>query len=751
MKDTLPYAYAGGAVGLHHLYVPRPVDEELAALLKTRRMLVNLRAPRQYGKTSLSIRLCEILEEAGHVTVLLDLRSVIGTVDEHSNTGEKWYGLFFRYIARKIGVLAADVNEWMRKESSESPIVRISNFLKHFIRRYVNKPIFLVIDEIDYVMPHGHYTDYLFEALRLIHADLDGLDLSVMLCGITHPSHLIKASGAGAFNVGHDVVLPDFPDDDGAVELWASGLPNIERRREVSRAILKATGGHPFLTSVLHNDAACAGITAPDEVAGLVEVLLADARNDMRLTPHFETPAAIIAAHVSRGYMALEVFRKLRASGDPIDLRELDKGVGTLLQTAGLVRVEGRSVSVRNPIYRSFFDDDWVSQELRSMGRGRSDRVNQRRVTRGDRKKVCLINCGGTLGMERQPDGTLAQPTDLRQFYGAVPELDDVADIDPLPLMCKDGIHMHPEDWGTIAEAIYARRNDGYSGFVLSHGTDSLAFTASAVAFALGSSLSFPVVFTGSQAPMDVPHGDARPNLIRATHLATQPIPEVCIAFSDKCFRAVRTFKVDDFKFEGFATTMNTPLALVTETVDINKGILRPVTQNERLKLRAAFEHRLIKLHVHPGLDPHLFLPLLDIAEDEKADNKYRTRGIVLETPGVGNIPTEFRWSLLPLIRSAVKRDIPVLITSQFPVKSETRAQYRPATAPLEAGAISAGGMTAPAALVKFMWAIADADRLVAANDIAPDERLSEIRAIMGRDIVGEVDVETTGQRPPNV
>lgn len=750
MTKTLPYAYAGGAVGLHHLYVPRPVDEELAALLKTRRMLVNLRAPRQSGKSSLSIRLCEILEEAGHVTVLVDLRSVIGAVDEHSNTAEKWYGLLFRHIAREIGALAADVNEWMSKEALDSPIIRIADFFKIFIKTYISKPLMIVVDEIDYVMPHGYYTDYLFEALRFIYADLDELDLSVMLCGITHPSQLIKAGGAGAFNVGHDVVLTDFGDDDGTVDLWASGLPNIEQRREVSRAILKATGGHPFLTSVLHNDAAGGGIRTSDAVGTLVEKLLADARNDQRLTAHFETPADIIAAHVSRGYMALEAFRKLRVGDDPIDLRELDKGVGTLLQTAGLVRVEGRTVLVRNPIYRSFFDDDWIARQLRSMGRGRSDRVNQRRATRGDRKKVCLINCGGTLGMERQPDRTLAQPTDLRQFYGAVPELDDVADIDPLPLMCKDGIHMNPEDWGTICEAVYARRNEGYSGFVLSHGTDSLAFTASAVAFALGAALPFPVIFTGSQAPMDVPHGDARPNLIRATRLATQPIPEVCIAFSDKCFRAVRTLKIDDFRFEGFATTMDTPLALVTETVDINGDMLRPVAQGERLRLRAAFEHRIIKIPVHPGLEPQLFMPLLDIVDNETVDQKSRIKGIVLETPGVGNIPTESRWSLLPLIRAAVARDIPVLIASQFPVKSETRGQYRPATAPLEAGAISAGGMTAPAALVKFMWAIAETDRLVAANDIAPDERLSEIRAIMGRDIVGEVDVETTGTSLPN-
>lgn len=724
-----PYAYGGGAVGSSQLYVQRTVDAELTRLLTSRRTLVNLRAPRQSGKSSLSERLAEDLQRAGQRVVHIDLRVVIGKVDEHSNSQEKWFGLLFRHIARELGILPTEINAWLGQGRDESPVLRIRAFFSDVIRRYVSQPIAFVFDEIDFVMPHGYHTDYLFEALRDMFTDLDRLDMSFLLMGISHPSQLVKASGAGAFNIGHDVTLKDFGTDQETVSCWAEGLQMGAIGHEITRRIIEATGGHPFLTAVLHNDAVARKLSSADQVAALVEALLDDAHQENRLTAHFATPGEILADGSGHAYEALAVFKRLRR--EMCDVKAVGKPFLALLQTAGLASVEGDKLHVRNPIYRRFFDEDWIAQVSKNLlGRGGSTRKGLWVVPK-NLKRVCLINTGGTLGMERQSDGTLAQPVDLRAFYNSVPELHEVAEIESLPLMCKDGINMAPDDWKVLAEAIFARRDDGYAGFVVSHGTDTLAYTAAAIAFTFGAALPFPVIFTGAQAPMDVLHGDARSNLIRATKLATEKIPEVCIAYSDKCFRAVRAQKNDDFRFEGFISPTLSPLAVVTETIEIKKDLLRPVDQSERLRSRAQFENRVVKLQCHPGLDPVLYGRFLEM-EDVK--------GLVLETPGVGNIPFDAPWSMIPLIREAVAKNIPVLITSQFPVKTETRGQYRPANAPLEAGAVSAGNMTAPAALVKFMWAIGQAQRLLTAGEITEEERVPEIKAIMGRNIIGELD-----------
>jgi L-asparaginase/Glu-tRNA(Gln) amidotransferase subunit D len=109
--------------------------------------------------------------------------------------------------------------------------------------------------------------------------------------------------------------------------------------------------------------------------------------------------------------------------------------------------------------------------------------------------------------------------------------------------MNKDSTNMNPGDWEDIAEAVYRRRNAGYRGFVIAHGTDTMHFSASAVAFALGKNLNFPVVFTGAQTAPDIPHGDARVSLLRAFKVALTDLAEVVICFGDFVFRGCRAQK----------------------------------------------------------------------------------------------------------------------------------------------------------------------------------------------------------------
>jgi len=197
-----------------------------------------------------------------------------------------------------------------------------------------------------------------------------------------------------------------------------------------------------------------------------------------------------------------------------------------------------------------------------------------------ERNKICLIYTGGTIGMQRDVrTGTLHPPEDPESFLNVAPELKE-KNFKFKSLMNKDSTNMTPEDWTTIATEIYNRRNDGYKGFVVAHGTDTMHFSASAVAFALGENLNFPVVFTGAQTIPDVSHGDARINLLRAFKVAETDIAEVVISFGDFVFRGCRAQKKDERRFDAFESPAYFPLANITQEIII--GHRHQHTQNLR-------------------------------------------------------------------------------------------------------------------------------------------------------------------------
>lgn len=145
--------------------------------------------------------------------------------------------------------------------------------------------------------------------------------------------------------------------------------------------------------------------------------------------------------------------------------------------------------------------------------------------------------------MHRDSKGVLRPPENPDDFQKVAPELEDLAEYDYVPLLNKDSTNIIPEDWTRIANAIYERRTNGYYGFVIAHGTDTMHFSASAVALALGKNINFPVVFTGAQTAPDIYHGDARVNLLRSFKVAVENIAEVVICFGDFVFRGCRAQK----------------------------------------------------------------------------------------------------------------------------------------------------------------------------------------------------------------
>src|SRR5712692_6094474 len=285
--------------------------------------------------------------------------------------------------------------------------------------------------------------------------------------------------------------------------------------------------------------------------------------------------------------------------------------------------------------------------------------------------RVCVIYTGGTIGMKKV-DGVLKPPDSADEFLDMAPELSSVAEVELLQLLNKDSTNINPNDWESIATAIYERRNAGFEGIVVAHGTDTMHFSSSAVAFALGKNLNFPVVFTGAQTIPATPGGDARRNLVNACRVAVTEISEVVISFGDYVFRACRAQKKDEKKFDAFESPAYFPIAYITETIDLQPIAYtktnKPSTGLNPTDFSPYFETGVLQVELIPGLEPQLIEPIL-------ATNS--CKGIILKSFGAGNVPTEGDYSFLPFIEKAVHdKGIPVIITSQFPANSTMNTDY---------------------------------------------------------------------------
>ncbi|HEY1631406.1 MAG TPA: asparaginase [Rhizomicrobium sp.] len=360
-------------------------------------------------------------------------------------------------------------------------------------------------------------------------------------------------------------------------------------------------------------------------------------------------------------------------------------------------------------------------------------------VSTEEKPRICLLYTGGTIGMIADEYGVLRPPKEASDFLKIAPELPDLADIEFEELMNKDSTNMVPADWTHIANAIYERRNEGYNGFVIAHGTDTMHFTSSALAFAFGSKLKFPVVLTGAQTIPAIYYGDARINLLRAVRVASENLAEVVISFGDYVFRGCRTQKKDERKFDAFESPAYYPIADITEKILFHPNARRKKDAEEGdLDLQADFADGIVQVGLIPGLEPALLEPLINGGK--------RCRGIVLQSFGAGNVPNggdrpeERKYAFGDFIQSAVGKGIPIVITSQFPANSTLETKYAPGVAAVEAGAIATGNMTSAAATVKFRWVLAQVEREIRQGMTMERDRLSRVKWMMHHRYILEMD-----------
>ena len=353
--------------------------------------------------------------------------------------------------------------------------------------------------------------------------------------------------------------------------------------------------------------------------------------------------------------------------------------------------------------------------------------------------KVCLIYTGGTIGMRKLDNGTLRPPDDPKDFLRVAPEMEGIVDFKFVPLMNKDSTNMNPLDWSKMAQAVYERRNEGYNGFVIAHGTDTMHFSASALSFALGPNLKVPVVFTGSQTIPEIYHGDARVNLLRACKVATSDIAEVVISFGEYVFRGCRAQKKDERRFDAFESPAFFPLAYITEEIIANPISMTRNKQKKKpdIELNAEFESGVLQVSLIPGLEPKLLEPIL---------KSKLCKGVILQSFGAGNVPNQGPYSFDSFIRKAKDLNKPIIITSQFPANATLHTAYEPGKAAVDAGAIPTGNMTASCAMAKFRWVLAQVNKKI--NDVTLKkeerikdiDRIKEVHKMMKFTYVGEMD-----------
>ena len=269
---------------------------------------------------------------------------------------------------------------------------------------------------------------------------------------------------------------------------------------------------------------------------------------------------------------------------------------------------------------------------------------------KGPKASILLIYTGGTIGMKEDPVLQALTPFDFSQILEEVPELGKFAykidsyTFDPL----IDSSDVEPSLWVSLVRLIEETYDD-YDGFVILHGTDTMAYSASTLSFMI-EGLTKPVIFTGSQLPIGIPRTDGKENLISAVEIAAAKdedghplVPEVCICFDNVLMRGNRSRKFNADHFRAFRSEDYPPLAEAGIDIRYNRGLIRiPESWDSRPLFHTALDTRVSILKIHPGITPGVVRNIL-LGED--------TRAVILETYGAGNAPSK-EW-FLSIVREA--------------------------------------------------------------------------------------------------
>ncbi len=329
--------------------------------------------------------------------------------------------------------------------------------------------------------------------------------------------------------------------------------------------------------------------------------------------------------------------------------------------------------------------------------------------------KVLILFCGGTLVMEQNEQGALQTPPKERAIQNLLtiePKLNQIADLNVSYIDNIDSTNIRPEHWDQMAHVIYDNY-ENYDGFVITHGTDTMAYTSNALSYVLHE-IGKPVILTGAQIPGSALESDARRNLINAVRVATMDVSGVMIVFDEEIILGCRASKVSESKLDAFESINWDRLGELR--IDIRFADFRKPRHYRAIELHTGFEPNISIITLVPGLPVELLLNTIN--------NKIK--GIVLRGYGPGNIAYHY----LDAIRRANEREVPVVINTQCREGATLMHLYDVGKKALELGVIQAYDMNIESVATKLMWALKRA------------KNYHEIKEIMHTNYAGEINKE---------
>ncbi|MDQ0862300.1 type I asparaginase [Bacillus sp. V2I10] len=305
-------------------------------------------------------------------------------------------------------------------------------------------------------------------------------------------------------------------------------------------------------------------------------------------------------------------------------------------------------------------------------------------------KKLMLLTTGGTIASLEGENGLFPEMK-AEEILSHLPGLNSLCQIDSKPLMNIDSTNMQPEYWADMAKSIYEKYND-YDGFVITHGTDTMAYTSAALSYML-QDVDKPIVITGSQIPIAFKKTDAKRNISDAVRFACEDIGGVYVVFDGRVIQGTRAIKLRTKSYDSFESINYPYIASIHEDdIKYNKSFHSPKNKEIKLDTSLCTDVSLIKLH--PGIKPEFF----DILKNQ-------CKGIVIESYGSGGIPFQGR-NILQKLNELTECGISVVITTQCLEEGEDIDIYEVGRKVNQNIIIRSRNMNTEAIVPKLMWVL---------------------------------------------